>query len=268
MEQTAIKLSQEELLFALRVIGEASILGMGGAGLAEADAATLSILTDAGGRALMARDLLVPGDHGQLVLDRSIYALTVLCAHPDQMVSLAVTQANQVPHQAFFYRAPELAVIHTPLADGIHHFEIAADTDMGLADVQRVLDSLPENDGQAITRTLAEAPLATAAELAPTDIDAAIRQLETAGMTALEARDFAAALAQPICNILLQLVYRFQPSVEQIVLKLIASPAGHWLAHSSQVTADEVTVQRMSRTEVHQTLLQYFQHFSVRPATR
>ena len=238
MEQTVIKLSQEELLFALRVIGEASILGMGGAGLAAADAATLSILTDAGGRALMSRDLLVPGDQGQLVLDRSVYAVILACAHPDQMVSLVVTQATQAPHQVFFYRAPELAVIHTPLADGIHHFEIAEDLDMGLADVQRVLDSLPEIDGYAETWILPEAPLAAAAELAPADIDAATRQLETAGMPALAARDFAAALAQPICNILLQLVYRFQPSVEQIVLKFIASPTGYWLAHSSQVTAE------------------------------
>ncbi|MEO7908770.1 MAG: hypothetical protein ABIV47_03875 [Roseiflexaceae bacterium] len=268
MEQTTIKLTQEELLFALRVIGEASILGMGGAGLAEADVATLSILTEAGARALMSRDLLVSGDQGQLVLDRSVYAVILACAHPDQMVSLVVTQANQAPHQVFFYRAPELAVIHTPLADGIHHFEIAEDSDMGIANVRRILDSLPEIDGLAITRTLAEAPLATAAELAPADIDAAIRQLEPAGMTAMEARDFAIALAQPICIILLQLVYRFQPSVEQVVLKLVASPAGHWLAHSNQVAADQVIVQRMSLTKVHQTLLQYFQHFSVRPATR
>lgn len=264
MEQTIIKLSQEELLFALRVIDETRILGMDGTELAKADEATLNALTDAGGRALMARDLLTSGDNGQLIIDQGVYATVMVCAHPERMVSLAVLQQGQMPRQMFFYRVPEIAVTHMPLADGLHRFEIAEDSDMGLLAITQALEGLPDNNTHTPPQLLNEEDLTVAAELAPIDSAGAQQYLETAGMLAPDAQRFSAALARVTCTLLIQIVYRLQPTVEQVLLKLVADTSACWLASSDTEEPGRIIVQQVSHAMIDQTLRQLFQPFSVR----
>lgn len=256
MDATTIRLSQEELLFILRSIGERSIPGMGVARLPEVDDATRDALTQAGGRALLARGLLTAGED-RLTLDSSLYAVAVACAHPDQMVSLAVTGVDLPPRQLYFYRVPELHVRHTPEAFGTHMFVMERDGDMGASEVAALLAAVPGREGSSAPYSLPQEALALAEERARGGARAEAILAE-AGVAPADAASLAQAIGELQLNLIVQLIGRLQPVVEQVVFRVVVGAQDAWLVRGDSVEAERLTAQRLPVERIAALLAERF----------
>lgn len=256
MDTTTLRLSQEELLFVLRSVGERSIPGMGVARLPEVDEPTLDALTDAGARALIARSLLT-FEQDRLKLDSSLFALVVACTHPEQMVSLAVMGAKLPVSQSYFYRVPRLHIHHTPDAFGTHNFELAADGDMGASTVATLLAEGPDEGSPSASYTLAQETLAVA-EAQSRGGSGAEHALMQAGMPPAEAASLSNALREQRLNLIVQLIAQLQPVVEQVLFRVVVGEQHVWLVQGDTLEATQLTAQRLTMSQVRALLLERF----------
>ncbi|HNT75745.1 MAG TPA: hypothetical protein PKH77_12085 [Anaerolineae bacterium] len=250
------RLSQEELLLILRGLGAERLTGLGDSPLGPVDKDTEMRLLDAAGRALFARGLIAADEKGHLGLDRGMSAAVSACVYPAQMVSVAHRRANGDIEQRYFYRVPELAVAHSFPMNGIHDLELGVTSDMGSAIVRELLMGLPENERSTPPYPLKQAALAQAHKLADQgDGDAVTESLTSAGIAADHARWLAGALAAPALRLVIQLIYRLSPTLEQKVFTLIGNGAGCWLVEADQLEANEVVVQGLSAKQALDTIL-------------
>lgn len=254
------RLSQEELLLILRGLGAERLTGIGDSPLGPVDKDTEMRLLDAAGRALFARGLIAVDEKGHLGLDRGVSAAVSACVYPAQMVSVAHRRTNGAIEQRYFYRVPELAVAHSFPMNGIHDLELGVTSDMGSTIVRELLMGLPENELSTPPYPLKQAALAQAHKLADQgEGDAVTESLTSAGIAAEHARRLANALVAPVLRLVIQLIYRLSPTVEQKVLTLIGNDAGCWLVAADQLEADEVVVQGLSTKKALDVILAAYQ---------
>ncbi|NNJ13238.1 hypothetical protein EKD04_023210 [Chloroflexales bacterium ZM16-3] len=260
MEPLTIRLSQEEVLFIIGAVHANNIPGMGSLAAIVTDEAMLATLRDAGGRALIARELLVPQDDG-LSLDKGLYAIGLACTRPDQLVSLAITKAGGPTRQSFYYRVPEVAVLHQPDDLGTHSFSLSLASDMGAGAASAAPAALPDSSSdQGGTWHLPQAALAAAEDQARGG-GAAAAALLSAGVDAPAAALLAQTLAAPDLNMVLQLVAQLQPTVTQTLLRLIAGAGGSWLVIGESLTDDTLEVRQVTRDMAAAMISESFKQF-------
>ncbi|MFV9504534.1 MAG: hypothetical protein AB4911_08195 [Oscillochloridaceae bacterium umkhey_bin13] len=258
MENATIRLSYEEVLFILAAVNARTLPGLTPVTPTEPDAAILGLLRDAGARALIARDLLVPtGD--QLSLDRGLYALALACTRPDQLGILSLTQGDKPPVRIFSYRVPELSVRHEPEAFGVHRFQITANHDFGLGVALAALAQLPANEPssggpwQVSLSQLSEAEIQ-----ARTDRVAAQAILSTLGLPTLCATQLAAAFAQADLNLVIELMSQIQPEPRQSLIRVVAAAEHCWLFMGKSLNDPHVTIHMLSPNAANQLIRQSF----------
>lgn len=257
-----ILLSQEELLFVIKLLNLPVLPAMGNLPLGQVSEEMADLLLDAARRALIARRIIVFDENNTLQIDPGVQAVAFVCAYPDQMLVLAFQRYDDPIKQHFFYRVPELAISHTSPMRGLHSLEIRTTPDMGAATISELLYGLSK-DGIPTTRyTLNRSDLARVQELVSQDSEAAVSLLIAVGMPMKQAQAFVQALAKPNLSLILQLMYRVIPAVEQKVLALVADEAGCWLLEDDQLDAYKVTVQGLPAKQAVELILNAHKPFT------
>lgn len=246
-EPVAFMLSQEELVFLLRLINTHTLPGLGTEPLGALPPETEKLLLDAAARALLARQLAQVDAEHQLQADPAVLSALTVCAQPNQNLNL-VLQNGHGAEQRFFYRVPELAVSHAILGYGLHQFTLATNSDFGRERVNELLSTLPPS-GPDGPYTLPQPVLAQAQSAAAQGPAAAEAALASANLPPAAAQSFAQALAQPIARLALQFVYQTNPPNQQ-VLTLLASAQDNWLLTAADFGQPTLTLERLSSTQV------------------
>lgn len=134
-----VNISQEELLYLLRVLGAPIIPGMAPTVFDGATKRDIGIAVGVAERSLIARGLIIPKDNGKVDIDEAVLALVGTCAMP--VYSVVVEVASAETSQGIFWHGTEhILVEHNSPLRGIHKFK-ALEKEINLA--KHIQECLP-----------------------------------------------------------------------------------------------------------------------------
>jgi len=131
-----LRLSDEELIFILRAIGQESIPGLNQA-LLESNTDCNQKLLDMAGRVLVARKF-IESDGNRIEIAKEILGIIYAAIYPAQMVNLTIQTPDALALHQNFYKVPEMLVAHTQ-ALRIHYFEVDTTAMMTVEPIIRLI---------------------------------------------------------------------------------------------------------------------------------
>lgn len=202
-----LRLSQEELLYVLRLAGVPTLPGLDDDAITRLSDDQLSLILTAGENALRARGLLET-DYGAekgVAVSEVVLALVGTCVMGDSLVAVRHELLSGDGDARFYHLGEDLAVEHAVPWPGVHRFTATADRQ---AVVQRIAQQMalvaPEGNGHASAPS-ASAPLvvresrlqrARDQAVDRQDVAAAAATLREGGLSPSEAEGLAASLAR------------------------------------------------------------------------
>lgn len=147
----SIVLSQEELIFLLRIVGVSGILGMGLQSLQELDTEQFNLLMGSAERTLIARQFLSMTSEDSLTIDRVVLALLGPCIIPEKSIIVTLWEHREGSQAIYYHNSGEMLIEHLYLGNGLHHFAALTGTAMLL---DRLADYLQiGGQGKALEET-------------------------------------------------------------------------------------------------------------------
>ncbi len=149
-----LNVSQEELLYLLKILGAPSIPGIDPNIFEGATERDIGVAVGVAERALIARGLVVPGGDGRVNISEVALALVGTCAMPNFSVITEITTEDTA--QGLFWHGTENIVVeHNLPIRGIHKFRALSDRDDLENNIVTCMPKLPKSAAEVPAGSLA-----------------------------------------------------------------------------------------------------------------
>ena len=122
-----LTLSQEELLYILKVLGKGSVPGIGPEMFSGATERDIAVAVSVTGRVLIARGLVIPISDGKVRISELVLALVGTCVTPKFSIVVELT-TNDDSRKSYWHGVDKLIVNHSLPTRGIHQFRALKET--------------------------------------------------------------------------------------------------------------------------------------------
>jgi hypothetical protein len=259
---TSLRLSQEELLFLVRLLNLPDLPGIGDKPWGEIDLDSAQRAYQAAGRGLLARNLTSINEDGDIIsVDDSIKEVLTVSAYPDKMAAMQLDISEDLSDEIYYYNSADISIRHSFDEFKIHSFESHKNTDMGFSEINRLMSFVKWDFASNIFEINQEL-FEQALQAAQTSKEECVKILEESGLDNSSIDHLSVVLANTEISIYLQLIYKLNPEIDQNKISFMWNFDSCWfMEYPVQAGEPIVRIRAIDHTQLKKISKTSFHHF-------